>query len=86
MRQHKLRSSADCYELEHRPSELGPLTIYSLDQDIRLEKWQNMCEEANRWYNVAMPKANLINMVNLEVLTVTAKANGKRLYIVLSSQ
>jgi len=79
MRQHEIRGGDHRYENAHGPGELGPVSIYSLDQVIRPETWQNMCHEARRWCNVAVPKADLINMVNSAVYAVTCAAKGREL-------
>ena len=76
MRQQELRSGDD-RDKTHRPGELGPLTIYSLDRAIRPETLENMCEEATRWRNVVVPKADLINMVNSAVYATTCAAKGR---------
>ena len=82
--QHFLRSGDKCHMMPHGSGQLGPLSIYCLDKDIRLENPEKYLEEANRWVDMALPRAHLINMVNLEVYMVTCAAKGRELCCALT--
>ena len=73
-RQHALRGDLT---KGYKYGDLGPLNIYSIDQEVLPELETKFCPEAERFRNVCLPKGMLITFVNAAVAFVTIAAKGR---------
>jgi len=73
-RQHALRGDLT---RGYKYGDLGPMSIYSIDQEVLPVLDTKFCPEAERWRNICLPKGMLITFVNAAVAFATIAAKGR---------